>query len=48
MIRAIVWFYVGGIVAVFPFAYQAAVDGLTSDIILKDLLFWPGLYRAFL
>ncbi len=43
-IMKLVWFYFGGIVAVYPFVDEALQRGSSANQVIKDWLLWPGLY----
>ena len=48
MIKAIliriIYFYLGGLVAVYPFVRVSLQQGSSASQIIKDWLLWPGLY----
>ncbi len=44
IITRLMWFYFGGIVAVYPFVDEALERGASVEQILMDWLLWPGLY----
>ncbi len=44
IVTRLVWFYFGGIVAVYPFAVIALERGSSTSQVIKDWLLWPGLY----
>ncbi len=44
IITRIAYFYLGGIVAVYPFVRIAIERGSSASQVIKDWLLWPGLY----
>ena len=44
IVTRLAWFYLGGVVAVYPFAAIALERGSSASQVIKDWFLWPGLY----
>ena len=44
IITRLVWFYLGGLVAVYPFVGTALSRGSEVSQVIQEWLLWPGLY----
>ena len=44
IVTRLMWFYLGGIVAVYPFVDIALSRGSSASQVIQDWLLWPGLY----
>ncbi len=44
IITRLIWFYFGGLVAVYPFVRESLQRGNFPEQVIKEWLLWPGLY----
>ncbi len=44
IISRLIWFYLGGLVAVYPFVDESLQRGASVEQVIKDWILWPGLW----